>query len=818
MNQPMDWQGIMLGRYRLLQQIGRGGMGEVWLAEDTQLRRQVAVKLLPRVHADDARYLEAFTYEARAAAALEHPNILPVHDFGKEQLANGDVVTYLIMPHIAGGSLREWMGRAQTLLPLTESLNYLKQAGQAIDYAHSRQVLHRDVKPGNMLLQQQWLFLTDFGLAKLLASTTQRSQTHAGAGTPEYMAPEQSQGQAVTASDRYSLAVIAYRLLAGVLPFKGNNPYEMIIQHINMPVPSARQLNPALSEGVDAVLVKGLAKRPEDRFASCGEFVTALGQTLGIRHTTTHNDDPDATVLAPWSRRQPSNLSPDFNPLHINNSASTITASTTANYQPRPAFIPPAPPASPDYNQSVIQYHQSYQPTAVGSQNPVASQATFPANGNPMQADQLMQQEQISRSESGTKKRKVSRRALLIGGGTAVVAVAAVATTGALILPQLTANPAPKPAPVIPGPQKLVTGVPLLTLSAHSDTITNVVWDPSGRYVATAGQDTRVMLWNVAQQLRQKPDTFQTITSPDKQWKFANGITYSSLSWSHDGKHLIITPGTTTQASLLTAFGASTVMQNYAYSSNNFSLPGYQIDVAWSPTNNTFATDIYSENTIALWQQNQVQAPTKLLKYTSQNKNAPLDLSNTTWSRDGEYIAAQSSEFTVPIWNVKTGKLMQSLQMPERTKQHYIILERSALKFSPLDAGKLATSDIDAVLVYDTLHNKLLYSLGTNDLNALTLPKNDSTGWIPQVGSVTWAPNGRYIAASYGRSNQVYIWNLNGLKSEKKNGLIVQNMLFGLNNGHSATIMDLAWSPDGRYIATASADKTVIIWRVDGNL
>ncbi len=192
--------GMTLGRYHLQERIGQGGMGEVWLAEDTQLHRQVAVKLLPYVVA------------SRVAAALEHPHILPVHDFGEHQ-AEDAVITYIVMPYITGGSLHERLRGINGLLPTEEALYYLRQAALAIDYAHSRDVLHRDIKPANMLLQRDWLFLTDFGIARLLTNSTIQIGTHAGAGTTEYMAPEQAQGKAEFASDRYSLGVVAYQLL-----------------------------------------------------------------------------------------------------------------------------------------------------------------------------------------------------------------------------------------------------------------------------------------------------------------------------------------------------------------------------------------------------------------------------------------------------------------------------------------------------------------------------------------------------------------------------------------------------------------------------
>src|SRR6266852_2835152 len=230
--QSNTWHNKMLGRYRMLRMLGRGGMGEVWLAEDTQLLRQVAIKLLPTVQASERSYLQDFEREARAAASLDHPHILPIHDFGEQAVADDEIVTYLIIPYMTGGSLRDRILQVHGPLPVDEALNYLRQAAEAIDYAHSQQVLHRDIKPANMLSQQDWLFLADFGIAKLLSSPTFQSGTRAGSGTPEYMSPEQAQGKAEFASDRYSLGIVAYQLFTGYVPFKGETPYDTLLKQM----------------------------------------------------------------------------------------------------------------------------------------------------------------------------------------------------------------------------------------------------------------------------------------------------------------------------------------------------------------------------------------------------------------------------------------------------------------------------------------------------------------------------------------------------------------------------------------------------------
>src|SRR5262249_5161833 len=235
---------ITLGRYHLLRCIGRGGMGEVWLAEDPRLHRQVAIKTLPAHNQDDHEYSLRFEREAQAAAALTHPHILSLHSYGEQPQSDGQIVMYIVMLYIAGGSLAERITvytSRKTMMPPQEAITYLSQAAEAIDYAHSQKVLHRDIKPANMLLQQDWLWLADFGLAKLLTSETYRSRTHAGAGTPEYMAPEQVQGKAEMASDRYSFAMSAYQMFTGRLPFRSDTPFDMLLKQMQEPPPPPRQ-------------------------------------------------------------------------------------------------------------------------------------------------------------------------------------------------------------------------------------------------------------------------------------------------------------------------------------------------------------------------------------------------------------------------------------------------------------------------------------------------------------------------------------------------------------------------------------------------
>jgi len=276
--------GIMLGRYHLLRRIGQGGMGEVWLAEDPRLYRQVAIKTLPLHNQSDREFVQRFEREARAAAALNHPHILAVHDYGQQALSNGQTIAYIVMPYITGGSLADRIAmqkRSNTGMPQDEAITHLSQAAEAIDYAHAQGILHRDIKPANMLLRNDnWLMLADFGIARILADRHQMTQTGMGFGTPEYMAPEQAQGRAEAASDNYSLAVVAYQLFTGRVPFSADNAFAITMQHILTPPPPPRQINPTLSAAVEEVLLQGLAKAPAQRPPSASAFVAELERAL----------------------------------------------------------------------------------------------------------------------------------------------------------------------------------------------------------------------------------------------------------------------------------------------------------------------------------------------------------------------------------------------------------------------------------------------------------------------------------------------------------------------------------------------------------
>ncbi|MBK9968106.1 MAG: protein kinase [Holophagales bacterium] len=288
----MTQQGRRLGRYRLEELLGQGGMAEVWRAVDERLGRTVAVKVILSAHLRDGGLRERFQHEARLVASLDHPNILPVYDYGDE-----DGVPYLVMPYLDGGTLRDRM--VGSPIPFAQAVSWIHQLGDALDAAHAAGILHRDVKPANVLVRKDdRLALADFGIAKMLESPTGLTRTGMVVGTPIYMAPEQAQGKPATpASDRYSLAVLAYELLSGRPPFDGESALSLMHQHVTAPAPLLSSAVHGLPAGLDPVFEQALAKEPERRPLTCRALARQL---FAFVPTGTGFDLERATT--PWAR------------------------------------------------------------------------------------------------------------------------------------------------------------------------------------------------------------------------------------------------------------------------------------------------------------------------------------------------------------------------------------------------------------------------------------------------------------------------------------------------------------------------------------
>src|SRR5262245_48621053 len=258
--------GTYLGPYELRAEIALGGMATVYRAYQPAVDRDVAVKVIHAAILHDERALDRFRREARLIARLEHPHILPVYDFD-----GSHAPPYIVMRYLDSGTLRDLL--AHQRLPLPAIADLLAQVAAALDYAHAQGIVHRDVKPSNILLDRHGnAFVSDFGIARIVAGqpSGDRPLTQTGAivGTPDYMAPEQAEGRGNVDSraDVYALGVTLFLLLTGRLPFAGDQPLSVLLQHVQAPIPSVRALNPLLPLGFDELLGRALAKQPQDRF------------------------------------------------------------------------------------------------------------------------------------------------------------------------------------------------------------------------------------------------------------------------------------------------------------------------------------------------------------------------------------------------------------------------------------------------------------------------------------------------------------------------------------------------------------------------
>ncbi len=271
-----NWSGQTIGGYQIAEEIGQGGMAVVHRAYQPQLERWVAIKILQTTEASGKKFLARFRREARAIAALRHPNILTIYDYGEER-----GIAYIVMEYVPGGTLKtrltgqpmEWPDVATVVIPV----------GRALAYAHSQGIVHRDVKPANVLLaHSNWPLLADFGLVKLVGRQQGITRPGVSIGTPAYFSPEQAAGEDVDhRSDIYGLGVVLYELLTGRIPFEADSPIGMMLRRLHEPPVPPRRLNPRITPQLEAVILRALARDPVARQPTMEALVNDLSRVPG---------------------------------------------------------------------------------------------------------------------------------------------------------------------------------------------------------------------------------------------------------------------------------------------------------------------------------------------------------------------------------------------------------------------------------------------------------------------------------------------------------------------------------------------------------
>src|SRR5438093_5427573 len=321
--------GTRLGQYEVQDFLGQGAMGVVYRAYHSELERTGAVKVMQAITPDPSS-VARFRHEAQAIARLRHPNLVDVYDFGEFE-----GTPYMIVEYVPGGSLANRMNNGPLDGPT--ALKYLRGIAAGLDYAHGHGVVHRDVKPSNVLLTNEDVpVLADFGLAKLREGTSLKSMTGVTTGTPAYMAPEQVTGHDVgPAADRYSLATIAYEMLTGVIPFDGQGLMEVLYAQVHREAPAPSSRHSALNPEVDRVILRGLAKTPAQRWETATGFVDALAAAMANGHA----EWPAAaeTMVMDPAEPEPQRTTPP----------TAVLARPREKAQPAPATVAMAFPAAP---------------------------------------------------------------------------------------------------------------------------------------------------------------------------------------------------------------------------------------------------------------------------------------------------------------------------------------------------------------------------------------------------------------------------------------------------------------------------------------
>jgi eukaryotic-like serine/threonine-protein kinase len=267
-----DLIGRTLGPYRIVERIGAGGMATVYKAFEPSMNRYVAIKAMPAHLARDPNFRLRFQQEASLITLLEHPYILPIHARSPED----EPIPYLVMRYTDGGTLADLI--ANRSLTIERAVRLVRQVAETLAYAHKQGIVHRDIKPSNILIGRDGSALVaDFGIAKIMEETLQLTGEGVSVGTPAYMSPEQAGGQPADArSDIYALGVVLYQALTGEPPFSAETPLAVLHMHLHNPLRPPHQLNPAIPEALERVILRAMAKDPADRFQTADEMADAL--------------------------------------------------------------------------------------------------------------------------------------------------------------------------------------------------------------------------------------------------------------------------------------------------------------------------------------------------------------------------------------------------------------------------------------------------------------------------------------------------------------------------------------------------------------
>ena len=813
--QNLKRDNLIFGRYRLQQSLGKGSFGEVFYAEDLQFDppRSVAFKLLHPQYTTDAQVREDLKREAGILARFDHPNILNVLDFGiTEEIA------FIVMELAQGGSLARRLRPDPTKppvpLPLPEVATYLDQMADALDEAHDQGLIHRDIKPQNILLDRRGrILVADFGLATAVTGSSSSVMVDtSGSGTPLYMSPEQWQGRAGRASDIYSLGAVLFQMVSGYPPYQGNQ-FELFGQHLNTPVPRLSDKAPNLvyPPALDDIIAFALAKDPRQRVRPAKELARLFRQaiemhsqpTIAVQPVTPRPSGnlPNAGTNNPLTGRPPFN--PPTNPPLSNPgtgygpgtssgsgyppgsiSGSNFPAGLSSpNYQPN-NFNQPNPNQAPPRPYENKPNPGSNPPGSYQGGNPAATSSFQPYQGP---TNQSQSGPAASFSPLGNQQ-----------GNAPVYPVSGSQPKPSQPAPVSGSQPRPAPAPVVsptapviqPASTQEKKGIPVWVWLIAAVIILLVAGAIA--FVVINGNNSNQTGPNTAQVTNTPANSVAATTAPvvGTTAVATTGVTTPPATTAAGTTAPATTEAPTTSAPDTTAVATTAPATTpppttvgptptpAPYGTNFATFQAHNnivLNMAYSPDGKTLAT-ASEDGTVKLWDTSNNQ-----LKATLAGHTGPVRA--IAFAPNGKYLVSGSADKTAFVWDLSNNSRKYVLSGQTSTI--------TSVAFNP-DSNSLATGSDDKTI--------FLWNLETGQKFGATFKDDDN------VTAVAYSPDGKTLAAG-SQNGSLKMWDLGNAQPKPA----------PLGKGHDGTIWSLTFSHNGKYLATGSLDKTTRLWDIDGD-